>query len=187
MLRTILMNDISNMSDEEIIMIVRSSDKEAYAEIIKRYQTKLMRYASYILNDNHMGADVVQEGFIKAYINLNGFDTKKKFSSWIYRIVHNQAMNLLNKHKKQRPIDDQIEFDSGVNIEDEFIKNELVSHAHHCLEQMPILYKEPLTLFYLEEKSYEEISDILRIPIGTVGTRVNRAKGIMKKLCQKQK
>jgi len=50
---------------------------------------------------------------------------------------------------------------------------------------MPIIYKEPLSLFYLEEKSYEEISDILRIPIGTVGTRVNRAKVIMKKLCQK--
>jgi len=179
------MSDISELSDEEVIGIVRTKDKEAYAEIIKRYQAKLMRYAGYILSDEHVGADVVQEGFIKAYINLNGFDTRKKFSSWMYRIVHNEAMNVLNKHKKQRPMDDQIEFDSGVNLEDEFIKKELVSHAHHCLEQMPIMYKEPLSLFYLEEKSYEEISDILRIRIGTVGTRVNRAKGLMKKLCQK--
>lgn len=179
------MINISKLSDEEIIENVRSSDKQMYAEIIKRYQTKLMRYASYIMGDDHMGADVVQEGFIKAYINLNGFDTRKKFSSWIYRIVHNEAMNLLRKHKKQRPLDNRIEFDSGVDLEDEFIKNELASHAHYCLEQMPMMYKEPLSLFYLEEKSYEEISDILRIPVGTVGTRVNRAKGIMKKLCQK--
>lgn len=179
------MNDISNKSDEEIILIVRSSDKEVYAEIIKRYQTKLMRYASYILNDDHMGADVVQEGFIKAYINLNGFDTKKKFSSWIYRIVHNEALNMLSKHKKQVPMNDEVEYDSGIDLEDNYIKSELISRAHHCLKQIPIIYKEPLSLFYLEEKSYEEISDILRIPVGTVGTRVNRARGMMKKLCQK--
>jgi RNA polymerase sigma-70 factor, ECF subfamily len=179
------MNDVVKLSDEKIIEIVRSSDKEMYAEIIKRYERKLMRYARYIMEDDHMGADVVQEGFIKAYINLNGFNTKKKFGSWIYRIVHNEAMNMLNKHKKQQPMNEQINFESGINLEDDFIKNELVSHTHHCLKQIPIIYKEPLSLFYLEEKSYEEISDILRIPIGTVGTRINRAKGMMKKLCQK--
>lgn len=180
------MSDLAKLSDEKVIAIVRTKDKEVYAEIIKRYQAKLMRYASYIMRDEHMSADVVQESFIKAYINLNGFNTRKKFSSWIYRIVHNEAMNALNKHKRQRPIDDQFEFDSGVNLEDKFIRNELISQAHRCLEQMPIIYREPISLFYLENKSYEEISDILRIPIGTVGTRVNRAKGIMKKICQKQ-
>lgn len=179
------MNNLSNLSDEDVVEIVRTKDKEAYAEIIKRYQTKLMRYASYIMGDGQMGADVVQEGFIKAYINLNGFDTKKKFSSWIYRIVHNEAMNMLSKRKRQVPMNDEVEQGNGVDLEDDFIKNELIGRAHHCLEQMSIMYKEPLSLFYLEEKSYEEISDILRIPIGTVGTRVHRAKGIMKKLCQK--
>lgn len=175
------------VSDEQLVEIVRTKNKEAYAELIKRYQAKLLRYASYVTGDDHKGADVVQESFIKAYVNLNGFDTKKKFSSWIYRIVHNEAMNMLKKHSKQRPINDAVEWDSGVNLEDEFIKQELVHHAHECLNQMPILYKEPLSLLYLEEKSYEEISDILRIPIGTVGTRINRAKGIMKTLCQKHK
>lgn len=179
------MNDISLLSDSEVIEIVRTKDKELYAEIIKRYQKKLVRYARYIMNDEQMVADVVQEGFIKAYINLNGFDTKKQFSSWIYRIVHNEAMNVLSKHKKQVPLNVEIEHDSGIDIEDDYIKSELVSRTHRCLEQMPIMYKEPLSLYYIEEKSYEEISDILRIPIGTVGTRVNRAKSMMKKLCQK--
>src|SRR4030042_4305085 len=116
------MSDISKLSDEEIADIVRTKDKDVYAEIIKRYQEKLMRYANYILGDEQKGADVVQEAFIKAYINLNGFDTKKKFGSWIYRIVHNEAMNVLNKYKKQQPMDDRIEFDDGVNLEDEYIK-----------------------------------------------------------------
>jgi RNA polymerase sigma-70 factor (ECF subfamily) len=179
------MSDISTLSDSEVVEIVRTKDKEAFAEIIKRYQTKLMRYAGYIMGDEYKGADVVQEGFIKAYINLNGFDTKKKFSSWIYRIVHNEAMNMQSKHKKQVPMNNEIEHDSGIDLEDDFIKNELINRTHHCLDKMLNIYREPLSLFYLEEKSYEEISDILRIPIGTVGTRVNRAKGIMKKLCQK--
>lgn len=181
------MSEISKLSDEEIVTVVRTKDKELYAEIIKRYQTKLIRYAGYITGDDAIGADAVQEGFIKAYINLNGFDTKKKFSSWMYRIVHNEAINILHKKKKQLPMDETAEYDSGIDLEDEFVKNELVTRAHHCLEHMPVIYKEPLSLFYLEEKSYEEISDILRIPIGTVGTRVNRAKGIMKKLCQRHK
>lgn len=181
------MKDISKLSDEKIVEVVRTKDKEVYAEIIKRYQTKLIRYATYIINDEHAGADAVQESFIKAYVNLNSFNIKKKFSSWIYRIVHNETMNIINKHKKQQPIDEMTDIDSGINLEDEFIKNELINHTHYCLKKMSVIYREPLSLFYLEEKSYDEISDILRIPIGTVGTRINRAKGLMKKICQKHK
>jgi RNA polymerase sigma-70 factor, ECF subfamily len=180
------MNNISDLPDEKVVEIVRTKNKEAYVEIIKRYQAKLMRYATFIINDSHMGADAVQESFIKAYVNLNSFNVKKKFSSWIYRIVHNETVNMINKHKKQLPINETIDIDSGINLEDEFIKNELTHHTHKCLNKMPVIYKEPLSLYYLEEKSYEEIGDILRIPIGTVGTRVNRAKGLMKKICQKQ-
>ena len=82
---------MSTLSDSDVVEIVRTRDKEAYAEIIKRYQMRLMRYASYITGDEHKGVDVVQEAFIKAYVNLNGFDTKKKFSSWIYRIEIGRA------------------------------------------------------------------------------------------------
>ena len=179
------MKAMTNLSDEQLVKIIRSSDKDLYAEIIERYQKKLIRYAGYMTGDENTGEDVVQDAFIKAYVNLNGFDTKKKFSSWMYRIVHNEAMNMLNRQKRQVHMSEKIEHDSGINLEDEFIKNELASHAHNCLERIPVIYKEPLSLFYLEEKSYEEISDILRIPISTVGVRINRAKGMMKKICQK--
>lgn len=146
-----------------------------------------MRYASHLTGEENNAEDIVQEALIKAYTNLNGFDTKKKFSSWIYRIVHNEAMNLFNKHKRQVPLYEEVDFDSGINIEDDYIKKELTDHAGNCLNQMVPIYREPLALFYLEEKSYEEISDILRIPVGTVGTRINRAKIIMNKICQKLK
>lgn len=180
------MNNTSIMSDSDLVEVVRSGNKELFAEIIKRYQNKLLRYATFILDDPDAGADIVQESFIKSYINLNSFNTNKKFSSWIYRIVHNQAMNYLNKNKKQRPINPDIEYDSGVDLEEKYIKNEIISHAHDCLGEMSVIYKVPLSLYYLEEKTYEEISDILRIPIATVGTRISRAKVIMKNICQRK-
>ena len=181
------MKDIQKLSDEKIVEAIRKKDKELYIHIITRYQDRLMRYASYLVGDKHMASDVVQESFIKTYINLNGFDTKKKFSSYIYRIVHNEAINLIHREKKQVSLYEDIDFDSGINIEDGFVKKELAGRAHNCLSKMSVIYREALSLYFLEEKSYEEISDILRIPVGTVGTRINRAKVIMKKICQQIK
>jgi len=181
------MADFTKITDEELVAAIRSKDKELYVHIVERYQDKLMRYVRYLINDEDKAADVVQETFIKAFINLNGFDTKKKFSSWLYRIAHNEAMNTVKKYHKEVPIDPDFDAPATDDIEGEFDKKEIVQKAHNCLNQMPIMYSEPLALYYLDEKSYEEISDILRIPIGTVGTRINRAKIIMKKICQKTK
>lgn len=179
------MQNISKLTDEKIVELVRNNDKDLYAHIIKRYQEKLIRYADYLINDENIAADIVQESFIKSYVYLNGFDNKKKFSSWIYRIVHNEAMNAIKKQKKHIPLYKDVDFDSGINLEENLIKKELKLHTDRCLNQMQSMYREPLVLYFLEEKSYEEIGDILRIPIGTVGTRINRAKAIMQKLCQK--
>lgn len=178
------MDEISTKTDEEIVEIVRNSNKELYLFLIKRYQDKLMRYADYLIGDQDKASDAVQESFTKAYINLNGFDLKKKFSSWIYRIVHNESMNLIDKHKKTVKLDPDIDFDSGINTEDLYIKEELVSHAQDCLKEISLIYREPLSLYYLEDKSYEEIGDILRLPMGTVAVRINRAKVILRKICQ---
>lgn len=178
------MDDNKNKTDEEIVELVRKGNKELYVHIIQRYQNKLMRYATYLIGDQDKASDAVQESFIKAYINLNGFDTKKKFSSWIYRIVHNEVMNLVEKHKKYISLDYDTEFDGGINVENSYIKEEIVLHTRECIEQMELIYREPLSLYYLEDKSYDEISDILRLPMGTVATRLNRAKGVMRKICQ---
>lgn len=180
-----IMNDNEKFSDEEIVEKVRSSDQEFYAIIVERYQDKLLRYATSLIKDEHKAVDVVQESFIKAFINLNGFDTQKKFSSWIYRIVHNEAMNVVKKYQKDIVIPDGVDFQSDENIENDFEQKEIIAKIEKCLGEMPLLYSEPLTLRYIEEKSYEEISNILRIPMGTVATRISRAKILMKHICQK--
>lgn len=180
------MEELKNKTDSEIVEMTRKDNREAYSEIIRRYQDKLMRYAQYLTGDYDRASDVVQESFIKAYVNLNGFDKKKNLSNWIYRIVHNEAINLVKKDKKNLKIDDEIDFSSDIDIEDSYIKSELVSHAHDCLGQMDLIYSEPLSLYYLEDKNYEEISDILRLPMGTVATRINRAKILMRNICLKK-
>ena len=92
--------DVDKKTDEELVEIVRSEDKELYSELVYRYEDKLVRYANYLIGDEHKAADAVQEAFIKAFINIKSFDLKKKFSSWIYRIVHNESINLVKKDKK---------------------------------------------------------------------------------------
>jgi RNA polymerase sigma-70 factor, ECF subfamily len=180
-----VMSHYKLLSDEQLVEQIRSKDRELYSHLVDRYQTKLMRYAKYLIDDDHKAADVVQEAFIKAYINLNGFDTRKKFSSWLYRIAHNQAMNSVKKYHRESPLNPDFDLPSSEDIEEDFTKNEIIAKTHDCLSHMPVMYSEPLVLYYLEAKSYDEISDILRLPVGTVGTRINRAKSLMKILCQK--
>jgi RNA polymerase sigma-70 factor (ECF subfamily) len=181
------MTNYQKLTDEELVSLIRDQDQELYRYLIDRYQAKLLRYAAYLTGDDDQAADVVQEAFIKAFVNLQSFNLKKKLSSWLYRITHNEAMNILNRHKQEVPILEDVDFASDLDLEDDLIKKELATRAKKCLAQMPVIYKEVLTLYYLEEQSYEEISDILRIAVGTVGARLNRAKIIMKNICQKQK
>lgn len=179
------MDSYEKFTDEEIIRKIRSENRELYAIIIKRYQNKLLRYSKNLIKNEFKAIDIVQDSFIKAFINLKGFDLKKKFSSWIYRIVHNETLNAIKKDQKEINLPEDFDVSNDENIQDNFEQKEIVSKVEKCLEKIPILYSEPLSLFYIEEKSYEEISDILRIPMGTVATRINRAKKLMKNICQK--
>jgi RNA polymerase sigma-70 factor (ECF subfamily) len=179
------MSETLKLTDEEIVEKVRSNDRDLYAVIIDRYKNKLLRYATNLVHDNDKASHIVQDSLVKAYINLNGFNTKKKFSSWIYRIVHNESMNALKKYKGEVPMLEDFDFESEQDITKEFEQKETTAHVERCLKSIPLIYSEPLSLYYLDEKSYEEISDILRIPMGTVAIRMSRAKKLMKHICQK--
>ncbi len=178
------MEDLKTLTDEQIVEYVRTKDKESYVEIVLRYQDKLIRYSNSLIHDEHKSADIVQNTFIKAFVNLNSFNIKMKFSTWIYRILHNEAINKIIKHKREVPLSLDMDIVSDEDIELNFNKEEIKTKVNNCISGMPLIYAEPLTLFFLEEKSYDEISDILRLPIGTVGTRINRAKNLLKNICQ---
>lgn len=179
------MSETLKLTDEEIVEKVRSNDRDLYAVIIDRYKNKLLRYAIGLVHDEDKASHIVQDSLVKAYINLKGFNSKKKFSSWIYRIVHNEAINIIKKHQKEVPILDDFDFESEEDVTKDFEQKETSIYVEKCLNLIPLIYSEILSLYYLNDKSYEEISDILRIPIGTVATRISRAKKLMKHICQK--
>lgn len=174
-------------TDEELVERVRSQDKDLYTEIVSRYERKLLRYAESILSDRGKAVDVVQDAFIKAYVNLNGFNTKKSFSSWIYRILHNEALNSAKKHQRETKLPEGFDAPDPNHFEQELKSKETAATVRKCLDRLPLKYAEPVALYYLEDKSYEEISDILRLPTGTVGVRINRAKKAMREICQEMK
>jgi RNA polymerase sigma-70 factor, ECF subfamily len=176
-----------DLTDEQIVVKVRKHDKELYREIVVRYEDKLLRYIKYLTQDEAVSLDILQDTFIKAYQNLNSFDINKKFSSWIYRIAHNEAVNKMKKRSHEIfNVDFEILGDiipQTTSPDRDYEKEELVNNVRDCLQALPLKYREILTLFYLEDRSYEEISDILRISMGTVATRINRGKIRLKKLC----
>ncbi len=178
--------ELNEKTDEEIVGLVKE-DKELYAEIMYRYGEKLMRYAFYITKDREKSADAVQNSFIKAFANLNNFNNKMKFSSWIYRIVHNESINEISRYNRETSIGEDDDFESEENLEAELSREEIRKEVGACLSNLPLKYSEPLSLHFIEEKSYEDITDILRLPIGTVGTRINRGKILLRKICRKIK
>ncbi len=177
-------------TDEELIVKIVDGDKDLFAELIDRYQIKLMRYIVRITNvDTATAEHILQDSFIKAYTHLNDFDTSLKFSSWIYRIVHNEVVSLhrksvsginkeivsIEEHDLQNIIDSTVDIPDSGDIH--FIKD----HIQKALQKLDYKYKEVIILRYFEHKDYKEISDILKKPINTIATLLSRAKKQLKK------
>ncbi len=180
----------NNLPDEELVERIRKENSELYVEIVKRYQQKLYRYLAYLIGNSSEAEDLVQNVFTKAYQNLFSFNIKKKFSSWIYRIAHNEGVNFIKKRKREKHISlEDLDFplvDNTSSMSDNLIKEELQKNVKQSLDTLESKYREPLILYYFEDKSYKEISDILRIPVKTVGTFIFRGKKIMKTIYQKK-
>lgn len=172
-----------DMSDEQIVAEVRDRNKQLYSEIIRRYHTKLSHYLRKFVRQPDELEDVLQVVFIKAYENLQGFDTDRSFSSWIYRIAHNEAINHIKKNMKTSVSLDDIEgvlIDEKIDLRQSIDSTLLRSLIEEGLATLKEKYRVIFILYFFEQKSYDEISDILRIPTSTVGTLLRRAKQQMK-------
>ncbi len=175
----------SNISDEELVKLVSLGDVDKFGVLMERYQAKLFRYGKKFLVDNDNIEDVVQDVFIKTYKNIKSFDTTQRFSPWIYRIAHNTYINAIKKNSLN-PLH-LFDFDTLLShtvIEDPIVKEreqlEIKKIIDKGLSNIEDKFREILVLYYIEEFSYKEIADILRIPISTVGVRIMRAKKVLK-------
>jgi RNA polymerase sigma-70 factor (ECF subfamily) len=180
-------SDVSTKTDEELVTLTLQ-DKEYFAYIIERYDKKMARYIRRLLSVSKDDInDVLQNVFLKTYVNLNNFDTKLKFSSWLYRIAHNESITYFRKHKVCSRDRVEIEYEHLANIASEYdLKKEIEDKEfkedlEKQIAELDQKYREVLVLKFLEDKDYREISDILKKPMGTVATLMNRAKGKLKK------
>lgn len=178
----------SQVEDTKIVAEVINGNPEAYAELILRYESKLIRYVTYLIHDHTAASDVVQETFIKAYQNLRSYNHKYKFSSWIYRISHNEAMNAVKKLQRisGADIDELPEIGYEPRLDELIDKKILARDVHGCLGKLEPKYREVVQLIYFEHMKYEEASDVLHVPTSTIGVRLSRAKSRLKEICEKR-
>lgn len=170
-------------TDEELVVLTLT-DRDMYACLIRRYEAPLIRYVRRIsgYSDDDI-ADILQDAFIGAYRNLNDFDPSLKFSSWLYRIVHNET---ISQHRKRRVRPQTVAVEesdamfellaSETDVAHDVEQKMTAGRIRAVLDAMDPKYRDVLVLKFLEDKDYREISDILQKPMGTIATLINRAK-----------
>ena len=175
-------------TDPELVDAVLK-DKHAFSEIMHRYEAPLRRYIRRLGCVENDLDDALQEIFIKVFMNINDYDPSMKFSSWLYRIAHNETISLFRKKNGQPRVlnlstEDTAEFFEQLADDTDPVelaeKRDDARIMRDLLSRLDRKYREVFILRFLEDKSYTEISDILKIPEGTVATLINRGKKELK-------
>lgn len=178
---------------EDAELVIRSlHDIDYFTCLYDRYERRLIRYIRKIsLAGEDEARDILQEAFIKIWRNLNDYDSSMKLSSWLYRIVHNET---ISHHRRQisygkNQVVELEEYeirDLHADIDVDPPPEDTFALTFKILNMMPQKYRECIVLQYFEQMSYEDISDVLKIPEGTVAIRINRAKKLFKKIAENE-
>lgn len=175
------MDNFPEYSDEQLAAL--SVEKEAaFATLVDRYEERLRRYIHRIsVFAEEEVEEILQDTFIAVWKNIRGFDGRVKFSSWIYRIAHNQTISLFRKFKsrgqdQQAELTPEMYIPTSENFVDDVDAQINAGMIQIALEELPAKYREVLVLRFFEDLSYDEIADILKCPVGTVSTLVARAR-----------
>ncbi|MDH2925792.1 RNA polymerase sigma factor RpoE [Lonepinella koalarum] len=177
------------ITDQALVERVQQGDKKAFNLLVSRYQNKVAGLLTRYVPRNDI-PDVVQESFIKAYRSMDSFRGDSAFYTWLYRIAVNTAKNYLTAQGRRPPNEDILaedaeSYDSGTNLRDvdtpenELLSAELKKIVFDTIESMQEELKTAITLRELEGLSYEEIADIMDCPVGTVRSRIFRAREII--------
>ena len=177
------MNDKFKYSDEKLILRFQEGDINAYNELVKRYKDRLLNFVLRYFNNVEQAEDVVQDTLIKLYTHASYYKNVAKFSTWIFTIAKNNALTELRKNKRKKT--DSLWTEDGQIIDinskeeslDSKVQNEIaIAQLNKFLDEIPENFRMAVVLRDFQELSYEEISKILEIPIGTIKSRINRGR-----------
>lgn len=174
--------------DENLIQSVRNGDLEAFNQLVLKYQDLAYNHANALLRDSFLAEDATQEGFIKAFQNIDSF-RGGSFRAWLMRIVTNTVYDMLRRSQRQttQPLfpadenDEEIESvswlaDPNASVQETVERKELSVEIYRLLDELPEAYRSVLTLIDLFEMDYTEAAQALNIPLGTVKSRIARAR-----------
>jgi len=182
---------LSEMTDEQLIKAFQNGEMKAYRLLVGRYKDPLMNYIFNFVNDVQVSEDILQETFLRLYKNKHYYKEVAKFSTWIYTIAGNLARTELRKKKRHRLFsihnymneDKDFEIvDDGLNPEQQTSSDMIQAEVKDAIQKLPDSFKEAVLLRDVQGLDYEEISEILKTPLGTVKSRINRGRARLAKM-----
>ncbi|WP_082235726.1 RNA polymerase sigma factor SigW [Halobacillus massiliensis] len=177
---------------EKKIKELKKGDPSAFEDIVTFYQNKVYHICYRMVGISAEAEDLAQEAFIRAYTNIDRYDERRKFSTWLYRIATNLTIDWLRKRKPDYYLDAEVKGTDGLDMysqlaidqalpEEEVESLELQNYIQNEMLALPPKYRSVIVLRYLDELSLQEIADVLEIPVGTVKTRVHRGREALRK------
>ena len=182
---------IQSLTDTELISSAISGRHDSFEELVRRYQRPITSYVYRILNNYDASLDVTQEVFIKVYNSLARYSSEYKFSTWLYRIAHNAAIDYIRRNSvNQQSIetetkdgDFQMQLESKrPSPEQERERSEWRREIESVVKCLPVAYRELILLRHAQDLSYDEIAEITNLPLGTVKNRLFRAREMMREM-----
>ena len=184
-LRPLVMDKQFSYTDEELIARFQEGDEQAYVELVNRFRNRLMSFIYRYVNDMEQAEDIVQDALLKLYTHKHYYKNIAKFSTWIYTIAANLAKTELRKKKSRKvtylsqmgPEERDYELPAVEPDTDELAQSEYIEKKiQAAIQKLPLHFRTVTILRDIQELSYEEISKIVDVPLGTVKSRINRAR-----------
>ncbi len=175
--------NVYRVQDE--VSLLRASlqgDTEAWGEVISRYKDAVFGLCLGFMRNRADAEDVSHDAFIRAYLNLRRYDLERRFSTWLFTIAANLCRNKLRYRKNHPSTEEPPQIRGGTDPANIVGAEDRQQKVRAALAKMPYSYRAPLVLRFYNELPYQEISDILSIPEGTVKTRIHRGKAMLKSL-----
>lgn len=171
------------MTDWELVNQVKKGNRDSYALLVDRYKKVIFNLAYRFTHDYTEAEDLSQEIFLKVYIRIDDFKNSAKFFTWLYRVAVNKCIDYQRKSKKVLPpmeIKEEINKSNEKDPEECILKKEKVNWVQNAVNSLAEKYKVVIILHHFQGLSYKEISEVLKIPLKTVETRIYRAKKLLK-------
>lgn len=177
------------LTDTEIIESVRKGNQSDFEILVDRYKNKAFSLLCGMMKDNMEAEEVLQDAFVKAFYGLKNFKHEAKFSTWFYRIAYNTALTRLSA-KKRKIEKEMTSIDDELNISDDYYthqteKKDLSKFLTEIIDKLPPNYASVLTMFYLEEMSCEEISEVTNQTVSNVKVLLHRSRNALRDMVLK--